>query len=420
MQKTKENFGITLISLVITIIVLLIISGISMAFLLTKNGILSKTQDSKNAIELSQLKEELITYKLGYLDKEINLDSVDINTILPSLSHSKYKNSIKIKNNKIQIDSKNINLSDNEKAFIYNNLETFYLITYATSNQYSVEIKDEEEKTCIITAIYETAIRDNKLILPDYIDFGNTTYKVVENTTDIAKNLNFTYIFIPETFTAFSRLGSSNTLEEVFFSEGTTTLNYGSFSNSENLHTVHLPNSLKIIHGSVFANCINLKSLVIPNSVITIDEQVFMGSGLITVILPDSITSMGDQLFQDCQHLEYVQFPKHIKILPYSTFINTYCKSFKLPDDLIEISDSSLKCGIPSIEIPDGVKKLGNNLFDYKTINIRVPNSVENFGDFLYNISDGEGIVVYTDNQLIIDYLKTTKATIKPYSDWNV
>lgn len=44
MWKTKENLGITLIALVITIIVLLILAGVSVAMLTGNSGILARSK----------------------------------------------------------------------------------------------------------------------------------------------------------------------------------------------------------------------------------------------------------------------------------------------------------------------------------------------------------------------------------------
>ena len=47
MEQTKENFGITLIALVITIIILLILAGVSIAMLTGNNGILTQAKLAK-------------------------------------------------------------------------------------------------------------------------------------------------------------------------------------------------------------------------------------------------------------------------------------------------------------------------------------------------------------------------------------
>ena len=57
MNLTKNNNGITLIALVITIIVLLILAGVSIAMLTGENGILTQAQKAKEETEKAQINE---------------------------------------------------------------------------------------------------------------------------------------------------------------------------------------------------------------------------------------------------------------------------------------------------------------------------------------------------------------------------
>ena len=50
----RTNSGITLIALVITIIVLLILAGVSIATLTGENGILTRANDAKTSTELAE------------------------------------------------------------------------------------------------------------------------------------------------------------------------------------------------------------------------------------------------------------------------------------------------------------------------------------------------------------------------------
>ncbi len=60
LEKTfKRNKGITLIALVVTIIVLLILAGISIAMLTGQNGILNRATDAKNTTETTQVDEQV-------------------------------------------------------------------------------------------------------------------------------------------------------------------------------------------------------------------------------------------------------------------------------------------------------------------------------------------------------------------------
>ncbi len=59
MIKLNKNKGITLIALVITIIVLLILAGISIATLTGENGLLSKATTAKEETKKAEIREEI-------------------------------------------------------------------------------------------------------------------------------------------------------------------------------------------------------------------------------------------------------------------------------------------------------------------------------------------------------------------------
>ena len=69
MEKTTKEKGITLIALVITIIVLLILAGVSIATLTGQNGILSQAQRAKNETVQAEKDEK---EKLGDMEDTIN------------------------------------------------------------------------------------------------------------------------------------------------------------------------------------------------------------------------------------------------------------------------------------------------------------------------------------------------------------
>ena len=56
-KKLEEKVAITLISLIVTIIVLLILAGVSIAMLTGENGILTQANDAKVITEFSAVKE---------------------------------------------------------------------------------------------------------------------------------------------------------------------------------------------------------------------------------------------------------------------------------------------------------------------------------------------------------------------------
>lgn len=80
----KNNKGITLIALVITIIVLLILAGISIAMLTGENGLLNKASGAGAETKLSEAKEyvmlEANTLYTEYYEKKYNSNSAPTET----------------------------------------------------------------------------------------------------------------------------------------------------------------------------------------------------------------------------------------------------------------------------------------------------------------------------------------------------
>lgn len=75
MQNFRKNVsGITLISLVVTIIVLLILAGISIAMLNGDNGILQRSIDAKEKTEIASAKEQVLIAVLGSYSETTKLD----------------------------------------------------------------------------------------------------------------------------------------------------------------------------------------------------------------------------------------------------------------------------------------------------------------------------------------------------------
>ena len=56
---SKEERGITLIALVVTIVVLLILAGITISLVFGSNGVIQKAQDSKEQTEIGEMREKL-------------------------------------------------------------------------------------------------------------------------------------------------------------------------------------------------------------------------------------------------------------------------------------------------------------------------------------------------------------------------
>ena len=57
MKMQKNERGITLVALVVTIVVLLILAGVTIMYVMSDNGIFGKAQDAKNETDLAVVRE---------------------------------------------------------------------------------------------------------------------------------------------------------------------------------------------------------------------------------------------------------------------------------------------------------------------------------------------------------------------------
>ena len=82
----KNEKGITLIALVVTIVVLLILAGVTISLLLDENGIIAKSKDARTETRVSQIEDEVGMWKQhNFINKESNQAQESADTMLASL-----------------------------------------------------------------------------------------------------------------------------------------------------------------------------------------------------------------------------------------------------------------------------------------------------------------------------------------------
>ena len=92
-QKLKQNKGITIVSLVLTIIVLIILAGISISLLFGKSGIITRAKKGQEIADVATAQDKLELIKSEIPLKEIeNKDStVNLNNYLEELNKDKIR-----------------------------------------------------------------------------------------------------------------------------------------------------------------------------------------------------------------------------------------------------------------------------------------------------------------------------------------
>ena len=131
-MRTKENKGITLIALAVTMIVLLIISGVTISYMTGENGIINQSKESKKFAGTVEEKEVLNTSVAAAVGKS-SKSKVEENNL------KKYLNQ---------------NVGDEVKDYTLEKRDGYYSVTFtATGNEYAVwengtvQDMDEYQKT---------------------------------------------------------------------------------------------------------------------------------------------------------------------------------------------------------------------------------------------------------------------------------
>ena len=82
----RNKKGITLIALVVTIVVLLILAGVTISLLLDENGIIAKSKDARTETRVSQIEDEVGMWKQhNFINKESNQAQENADTMLANL-----------------------------------------------------------------------------------------------------------------------------------------------------------------------------------------------------------------------------------------------------------------------------------------------------------------------------------------------
>ena len=123
MMRKNEN-GITLIALVITIIVLLILAGISISLVLGNNGVLQKAITAKKVNEEASALEKIKVEVAGSYGLNGKIDIEKLNKNLSKINNIKYENNLtEITTLPIEIELNNYKFSINENGQVLSMLQ---------------------------------------------------------------------------------------------------------------------------------------------------------------------------------------------------------------------------------------------------------------------------------------------------------
>ena len=360
MKKTKESRGITLIALVITIIILLILAGVTIATLTGENGILTQAQNAKRETTKAEAEEQfalianewMIAKRVGdkTLEQFIN-DKIKEGKLTGVADNGDGTYTIEINGSKKIID---------QNGGLNNPFDTASWDENASSEDCFIWLSDDPNSEDYGTIIGYTS--------------KASTYATLKYPSR-CKRVEFTYN--EERYNNASTTYSDarafvRNIKEVELPGTVTTIGDYAFSGDgwhyfSSLEKINIPQSITSIGSEAFSGCSRLTSITIPGSVTNIGEYAFYEcSSLSSVIIPDSLTSISNGMFTCCTSLSSITIPESVTSIGYAAFgFCTSLSSITIPENVTSIGYNAFcDCtSLSSITIPESVTSIGSGAF---------------------------------------------------------
>ena len=382
MENSIRKMGISLITLIITIIVVIVLST-AVILTISKNNPIGEANKARLQTDMVEFMDALNMYHmknsaetLGVYDSsKLSADengitytgegqvntAGNIYTIFPNLKGTY--------NNKIYVEKGNI-------IFVGDTTEE---LGWARDAGVNVDVFTIDENGVLKSA--------------------NATLALVENSGRL---------MVPEGVTAIDSgaFHDVSNLKEIVIPSTVTKINAYTFSSNPTLEKVTFEqdgvNGVKIIGDFAFENCTALKE----------------------IILPDTLTSLGSTVFRGCKSLSTLSLSNSLTVLPYRMVSGcSALKNITIPESVTTISQSFENCtGLTNIYIPKNVSNLSSSAFlGCKNLNNISIDSGNNYytieNKMLYNKDKTILLFSFTNNTSVI--FPETLKTISRYAFYN-
>ena len=415
--KMREKSGITLITLVVTIIVLLILAGVSIATLTGENGILTRAQDAKTQTGIADEKEAIGLAYNGVMAENQGRGEVTSEKLKLELSRNGRTDVTDVTgSNPITVTfdsgrSYEIDTNGNikEVSSVTNPYGEDWDYAWVCNDgvwdntQYTAGSEVEGD---IIAKFYatENQIQPPDLIWEGYekpISFpqGTEYHLVIEGTGDMGALMETSELEITnasgwQTLSAIylAKYMATGTIPsdfciipyvtEITICDGITNIGSYSFIGDTSLNKITIDNNVTSIGNFAFSGCTSLTNITMPNSVTSIGNTAFSAcTSLTNITIPNSVTSIGDSAFSGCTSLTNITIPNSVTSIGNSAFYGcTSLTNITIPNSVTSIgSDAFRSCtSLTNVTIGDSVTSIRNAAFSGCTslTNITIPNSV--------------------------------------------
>ena len=373
MKNLKEKQGITLIALVITIVVLLILAGVSIAMLTGDNGILSQAQNAKNQTEKAEDKERI---KLAVNAAQISdngFKELGQNSLQEELDKEFGEGKTSVRDN--EDGSFIVNLRDDKKDYtVLSNGQIQDGVDWkdAMAKAKAPEEQETTSKNVIGIGTNGQAVNmDLWLYTFDSVTngYGLNSKEVFQNTEYNTNGTNSDTIRTAG-YKGTETDGKDIIIPQYISEDGGETYTpvtslYRTFNGNTNIITMPIIPTTVTNLCATFENCKSLKECIIPNSVEDI-KWCWSNTGIEKIKeIPNSVIEMIGS-FGFCNSLEYVnlKIPDKVKSLSgtFRNCINLKEANLILPEGLESMSLTLYYCTSltkgPDV-IPESVTDMG-------------------------------------------------------------
>ena len=392
--KIKQEKGITLIALVVTIVVLLILAGVSISLVLNNNGVISKAKDAKNSTEKGQAQDE-VNLAINYLqieDATSTLTREDRRKILEDeLRKISADSSVSISGLGYKITHKKYDFFVDKDLKISSSGKTFDAVEWdkkAAPEDIFIWKSDDPNNADYGVIIGYTKNVDNYTILrfPSRCtkvtnDPNSDIYHDTEDDATTIRRSNTNNILKVELPDTVKELGVSAFSGNEF---------YGSF-NFSSLERIELSKNISKIENYTFYDCKNLKYVKMPDNITEIGMDAFSGCGALeSITIPEGVKKIGNGCFENCTNLQQINLPEGLETIDSWAFFA--CKNLQkinLPEGLKKIGGVCFEycTSLQQINLPEGLESIGSSAFD-STNNLSeiiIPESVKTIGEYAFD-----------------------------------
>lgn len=349
MKKLKNKNGVTLIALAVTIIIMLILAGVTISTLTGNSGITTNASKAKTKSYLADIKEE---YELYLSEKRMD-DEYDLDTL-----YAKYAN---------------------DKTIRYEGNEVGTGIAEICS---SIKKGDEKKFEIIKGKIYYVSQDKNVIPIAVELGFSINPYEITDGGVLKSSSMNLYLVdndghldlseYEGKIKTieagAFSKVeieSGINPLQSIVLPKGITTIGDDAFSYNTSLTSIKIPNTVTSIGKRAFQGCTNLTSIEIPDTVTYIGDYCFSGCNRLQKIkLSKKIQTINQRLLQGCSSLTEIEIPEGVKSIGYAAFIScNKLTTITLPASLTSFNGTAIAglSRLTEVKVADG-----NNSFKFE------------------------------------------------------